>query len=54
MRVVHERDAPHRAPRGQARVVGLQPATAMLVFEEREMRCDLSTQLRVAAILLRR
>ena len=42
MRVVHERDAPHRAPRRQARLVWSQSAPAMLVFDQREMRRDLA------------
>jgi hypothetical protein len=50
VQILREGGAPERAARGQARSVGGQSAPAMLVFEEREMRCHLATQFCVAAI----
>ena len=42
MKVLHERDAPHRTPSREPCFVGRQPATAMLFFEQRQMGRDLA------------
>ena len=44
MQVVGERDTPHGAPRRQARCLWRQSAAAMLVFEQRDVRCDLAME----------
>jgi hypothetical protein len=51
MPIFGERDAAHRPPRGEMRFSFAQPATAMLVFEQRQMRRDFAIEILIHALV---